>query len=92
VVFIFVPKSAKYRDLQLQKARLQEQQDLEELKLGRLQRQQEQFATDPAAVERTAREAGMVKSNETVCRFTEGIPETAGPGASEERERRVVPR
>ena len=36
------------------------------------QQKQEKFRSDPAFVERTAREMGMVKPNETIFKFTNG--------------------
>ena len=69
-VCLFLPKYSKYRDLQRQKAEAVEQRHLEEIKIRRLQLQQERFASDPSFVERTARSEGMVKSNETVCKLT----------------------
>ena len=71
----FVPKYSKYRALQQQKAALEEQRRLAERRIRRFQTQQAQMASDPAFVERTARDLGMVKSNETVCKMTEDVPE-----------------
>jgi len=77
VICLFVPMYSRYRGFEQKKVELLEQKRLEELKLSRLRRQQEQFASDPAFVERTAREAGMVKSNEAVMKIVEGLPEPA---------------
>ena len=71
VVVLFIPKYAKYKDMQKEQALRQEEKQLLELKAERLQLKQERFATDPAFVERTARGEGMVKSNETVCKLTD---------------------
>jgi len=77
VICLFIPMYSRYRGFEQKKVELLEQKRLEELRLSRLRRQQEQFASDPAFVERTAREAGMVKSNEAVLKLVEGLPEPA---------------
>lgn len=71
VVVLFIPKYAKYKDMQRQQAVRQEEKQLLELKASRLQLKQERFTTEPGFVERTARGEGMVKSNETICKMTD---------------------
>ena len=76
-VIFCVPRYAKYKDMLRCRAEMQEQKQLIELRRNRLQENQQKFSTDPAFVERTARSAGMVKSNETVGRLADG-PEDTG--------------
>ncbi|MEI6972500.1 MAG: cell division protein FtsL [bacterium] len=67
-----IPKYNKYRSMQAQQtAKLEEKQLLEE-KIRRLQLNQARFSTESAFVERTARNEGMIKSNETLCKMTDG--------------------
>jgi cell division protein FtsB len=70
VVCMFIPKVKQIGDLQTKKADLQEQDARLENSVKELKDKQELFTTDPAFVEKTAREIGMVKTNEMLFKFT----------------------
>ena len=63
--------------------RVKEQREQENLELAdktsELQSNQERFARDPAFVERTARDAGLVKPGETVFKFTNDPARATSP-------------
>ena len=63
---IFLPKCRQYQDWQQKKEQLQAGTSQIEAAIKKLQQQQEQLQTDPAFVERTARELGMAKPDETI--------------------------
>ncbi len=66
MVFLFLPKCHNIRELQNRKAAMQEEnRDLERM-TKELRLKRERFQSDPAFVEETAREAGMVRRDETV--------------------------
>jgi cell division protein FtsB len=67
---IFLPKCREHRQLQKTKASLTESNQQKEADIRALVDKQQKFRTDPAFVERTAREAGLIKPNETVFRFS----------------------
>jgi len=68
---VFVPPARHLRELQRKKAELQtENVRIQEL-INELRLKQTRFRTDPAFVERTAREAGRVKTNEVIFKFTD---------------------
>ena len=70
LVCIFLPKCHHLRQLQQHKAELQ-RENRETASLTRaLQAKQERFSSDPAYVERVARETGMVKPNEVIFQYT----------------------
>jgi len=70
LVCAFLPKCHRVRELQRRKAVLQQENRRIETVTRDLAMKQERFRTDPAFVERTAREEGMAKPHETVFRFT----------------------
>ena len=72
VALLFVPEYAKYRDRQEKKRRFIEAAANEEAQRKHYLQLQERFTTDPQFVEHTAREVGMVKTNESVFRLTDG--------------------
>jgi cell division protein FtsB len=64
IVFVFVPPAKTIRSYQARRIELEaENRQLEE-QIRDLIEKQARFRTDPAFVERTAREVGMIKSNE----------------------------
>ena len=73
---IFLPKCRQYQEWQQKKELLQAGTDQLEAAIKKLQQQQEQLQTDPAFVERTARELGMAKPDETIFKVQR---ETAQP-------------
>jgi cell division protein FtsB len=78
VVCMFIPKIKLIGDLQTKKADLQEQVGRMESNVKDLKDKQERFATDPAFVEKTARENGMVKTNELLFKFTNRLVNVEG--------------
>ena len=70
VVSMFIPKMKQVGDRQTKKADLQEQVNRLENGVKDLKDKQDRFTTDPAFVEKTAREIGMVKTNELLFKFT----------------------
>lgn len=69
-IFMAIPKLRGYQNLQGQKEVLEVERQQSEEKLRELQFNQEQFRTDDQFLIDTAREAGMVRSNEVVYKFT----------------------
>jgi cell division protein FtsB len=78
LVAIFVPKCRNLRQMQQRKAALQQENAEVEARTLALRQKQERFNTDPAYVERVAREIGMVRPDETVFHFTNTAVEEAG--------------
>jgi cell division protein FtsB len=70
LVCIFLPKCHHLRQLQERKAELQAENRETEAMTRALQASQNRFSTDPAYVERIARETGMVKPDEVVFQYT----------------------
>ncbi|MBM4143717.1 MAG: septum formation initiator family protein [Lentisphaerae bacterium] len=69
VVFLFLPKCSRLRALQREHMAAQEHNAALEAEIRDLQTRRERFDSEPAFVERTAREAGMLKPDETVYKF-----------------------
>jgi len=80
VIGLFVPKSNPYREMHEKKLAYQEEIRRKEDEIRLLRARQNRFQTDPAYVERTARQIGLVKTNETVFRVTNEVPAAAGAG------------
>jgi cell division protein FtsB len=76
---VFFPKLQALRELHHKKERTEAQNRRVEARIAELRRNQERFHSDPSFVERTARESGMVKPNETVFKFA---TEASGEGAA----------
>ena len=74
VVLIFTPKCRTLRELQRKKQALEEGNRRTEAVILDLKTRQELFLSDPAFVERTARETGMVKSNEAIVKIVREQP------------------
>ena len=74
VTLIFTPKCRTLRELQRKKAAIEQENQRTEAAILDLQMRQHQFKTDPAFVERTAHEIGMVKSNEAMFRISKEQP------------------
>lgn len=75
---VFTPKCRSLSRLQATRNTLQEQNEAKEEEIKDLKIKQERFTTEPAFVERTAREAGMVTTDEVVYKFTDAngkVPE-----------------
>lgn len=70
LVCIFLPRCHHLRQLQQRKAELQAENRETEAMTRALQAKQKRFSTDPAYVERVARETGMVKPDEVVFQYT----------------------
>ena len=73
-IFICLPQVRKMQAMQ--RTKTQYQQANQELTDGieTFKEKQERFSTDPKYVERTARDIGMVKPNETIFTFTNSSP------------------
>jgi len=70
LICIFLPRCHHLRQLQQRKAELQAENRETEAMTRALQAKQKRFSTDPAYVERVARETGMVKPDEVVFQYT----------------------
>lgn len=70
LICIFLPKCHIFREMQRKKIEDQEGIRKKEYQIKELRMKQERFSSDPAFVERTARKTGMVRSDETVFKFT----------------------
>ncbi|MCE9613052.1 MAG: septum formation initiator family protein [Lentisphaerae bacterium] len=66
LVFIFLPPSHAIREYHKRRVDLQAENERLEAQVRELAEKQARFRTDPAFVERTAREAGMLKTNEVI--------------------------
>ena len=73
VVCVFLPRSHALRHYQKRRVRLEEENQIMENRIRELSESQARFRADPAFVELTAREAGMVKSNEFIYKLAEGV-------------------
>jgi cell division protein FtsB len=71
LICIFLPRCHHLRQLQQRKAELQAENRETEAMTRALQAKQKRFSTDPAYVERVARETGMVKPDEVVFQYTD---------------------
>ncbi|MBN1558367.1 MAG: septum formation initiator family protein [Lentisphaerae bacterium] len=67
---IFLPRIHGLSAMQSKKEMLQQENRLKEQRIMELKTAQQQFLSDPAYVELTARRMGMVKPDETVIRGT----------------------
>ncbi len=75
---VFTPKCRSLSRLQATRAALEDKNAAKEDEIKDLKVKQERFTTEPAFVERTARELGMVTPNEVVYKFTDAngkVPE-----------------
>lgn len=68
---VFVPPTRRLRELQRKQAELQAENLRAQDLIRQLRTRQDRFNTDPAFVERTARETGRVKTNEVILKFPE---------------------
>jgi len=76
---IFVPKYRRARALHEQNLKVEEENRQIEGKIKDLRIRRERFASDPSFVERSAREMGMVKPDETIFKF---VSNATGSGAA----------
>jgi cell division protein FtsB len=81
VVCVFLPKTHNYQTLQKRKDGLEQGNALMESRDRQLQQNQKRFRSDPAFVERVAREQGMAMPGETIFRFpaTNSLPRKVTP-------------
>jgi cell division protein FtsB len=70
VVCMFKPKMRLMDSLQTKTADMREQKAQLEAGIRDFEEKRERFNNDPAFVEQTAREIGMVKTNEVLFKFT----------------------
>ena len=76
----FTPPIRQYREMRRMEAALQEEIRLKEEILHHLKDQQERLQSDPAFVEKIAREElGLARPGETVFKFADDEPQTASP-------------
>lgn len=73
VVFMFLPKCYRIRQMQQTKSELEESNRQREADIRELRHNQERFQSDPVFVQRTAREVGMVRPHEVVFRFSNSV-------------------
>jgi hypothetical protein len=72
VVCVFTPKVEALRAMQRKRAALEAENRQQENGVRRLQEKQARFLGEEGFVERTAHEAGLVRSDEVVYKFTTG--------------------
>lgn len=73
---IFGPKFNSLRKMQQDKNELKQENQLLESKIATLRTKQERFSSDPKFVERTAKEMGMIRTNEIVFKFEDSSAKT----------------
>jgi cell division protein FtsB len=76
LVCVFMPKWNGLGELQRKKASIQEENRQIELLTQELRHKRERLKSDAEFAERTAREAGMVRSNEIIFKFTDQVATT----------------
>jgi cell division protein FtsB len=81
IVCVFLPKTHNYQTLQKRKDALEQGNALMEARERQLEQNQKRFRSDPAFVERVAREQGMAMPGETIFRFpaTNPTPRSVSP-------------
>lgn len=79
LICVFLPRCHHLRQLQRHKAELQAENRETEALTRALQEKQKRFNTDPAYVERVARETGMVKPDEVVFQYTNSPGQPSSP-------------
>ena len=77
LILIFAPRWNRINTLQQKRETLEQENTRMEEEISGLIISQQRFRTDPEFVEQTARDIGMVKSNEIVFKFVE--EESTGP-------------
>ncbi len=65
---LLIPRYHRLRQLQSKRAQLERDNRLTESKIVEIENRIQMFDHDPAFVEKTAREAGMIKTNEMLYR------------------------
>lgn len=70
LISAFIPKIQRYHESYSKRAEHQEENRHLAAEVKKLRDKQERFSSDPAFVERTARESGMVKPDEIVFKYT----------------------
>mgnify|MGYP001608864611 CR=1 FL=1 len=78
LISVFLPKCRDFSGFQQKKSALQQENKQTEKQINDLMAKQKRFTSDPEFVERTARENDMIKPNETVFKFTNEQPASAG--------------
>jgi len=79
LIFIFTPKLNRYSRLQNTRCSLEDKNTEKTADIKDFKIKQERFTSEPEFVERTAREAGMVTTDEIVYKFKDvngKVPET----------------
>ena len=79
MICAFIPECQSFHNLQRKKMAIEEENRVLETMIKEMQTKQEQFRTDPRFVERTAREMGMVKPNETLYKIIHDEPTNQPP-------------
>ena len=69
LVVLFIPKFQKYSRMQETRDKMVADNSDKSEEIKKFKIKQERFTSEPAFVERTAREAGMVSSDEIVYKF-----------------------
>jgi len=81
MISFFIPKYRTLKDYQQRRYALRQENREKETMIRELRRKQALILSDPAFIERTAREAGMVKQDEVVFKFTNSMQHSpASPG------------
>lgn len=80
LLYIFVPQCRSISRLQKQKKLRAEKNENTEREISALKTKRDRFTSDPAFVERTAREMGMIKPGEVMYRFKEEDATSPQPG------------
>jgi len=82
IVCIFAPKCHNITSLQNTKATLERQNREKELGIAEVKTKRDRFTSDPAFVERTARDIGMIKPGEVMYKFTNANARESSTGAN----------
>jgi cell division protein FtsB len=80
MVCVFMPKCRSLANLRTTRAAIEQSNGKLVADIRDLRIRQERFTSEPAYVERTAREIGMVRPNETVYMFTNATAQAATGG------------
>ncbi len=70
IICVFAPKCHRITELQKTKASFEQKNGATEREILEIKSKRDRFTSDPAFVERTARDIGMIKPDEIMYKFT----------------------
>lgn len=83
LVCVFTPRCRRLQQMQTTRARMEQDLAVKEAQAKQLKIKRDRFLSDPVFVERTAREMGMARTNETVFRLQTGRAQYGSSNAHE---------